>query len=100
MSSSLSPYALLSASKPRHVPTVTTAYDLFSTAQMAPSSTLPVREYAGASTDSSFNTQHSNRIFETVPTSHLPHSIQRTHYIADIHARHNAAGRFLPAKHI
>ena len=89
MPESISPYALLRASKPKPAPTVITPYDLYSAAQAhpyqpeqpAPPSAeppVPRHDYAPA------------RPLPRIPSG-------RTHYIADIHARHNQAMRRQPS---
>lgn len=88
MLDSVSPYALLRASMPKPAQTVVTAYDLFSAAQQAPvspaqppcSSTPP----ASASQEAPPAAQQSS--VYSAPA-------RRTHYIADIKTRHNAALR-------
>lgn len=92
MSSSISPYALLCASKPKHAPTVVTAYDLYSTAQ---SSSAPAPDSAASDVNLNVSvrntsTQHSAQTC-AAPSVSLP--AKRTHYIAEIQSRHNAARR-------
>ncbi|MGN0773124.1 MAG: hypothetical protein ACI4MP_04965 [Candidatus Ventricola sp.] len=89
MLESISPYALLCASKPKPAPTIVTAYDLYSQAQRsreqapAPETPAPtVRAEAPAA-------QSTPRLLPSVPD-------RRTHYIADIKARHSAAVRRAP----
>jgi len=77
---SISPYALLQASRPKHTPTLVTAYDLFSTVQSE-------TNHSGA--------QVPSPPAPTVQTTMSPQkagtnsAFPRTHYIRDIHARHN-----------
>jgi len=99
MPSSLSPYALLKASKPRQMPTVITTYDLFSTAQMEPHSMSSATEQAEASPVNP-RIQEYERNQTPFSPLYIPKSTQRTHYIADIHARHNAAGCHSPMRPI
>jgi len=79
---SVSPYELLRASKPRQTPTVVTPYDLYSHSQQpmqadnavpSPDAQLPGDVHAPAQEAS---------------------GEKRTHYIAQIHARHGAAQRY------
>lgn len=96
MSQSISPYALLRASKPKPAPVITTAYDLYSAVQSAPSSDsfpaypsqpVPPRqeEAPGEQEPRQAPSQTAARM-PLVPA-------RRTHYIADIQTRHNAALR-------
>ena len=93
MLDSISPYALLQASKPRGMPTVTTAYDCYSALQSCPPPAQqpepaphlreePVREPAQEA-------------------SVMPPMLRgRTHYIEQIRSRHSAAvRRAYPAPH-
>ena len=92
MSSPISPYALLCASKPKPAPTLVTAYDLYSAAQ---SSFAPASN--GNVSDEILNVPSRS----TVPPRSdqpsaaplTPPSAKRTHYIAEIQSRHNAARR-------
>lgn len=81
MLDSVSPYALLSASKPKRAPSVVTAYDLYSMAQ-GRSSDAP--EPAGMP-----------RGQETPPARAAQPAVypqpRKTHYISDIHTRHTSA---------
>ena len=81
MSQSISPYALLCASKPKPALTVVTPYDLYSAVQSAAPST-PQPEPAQET--------HSQILS---PAATMPYSGSRTHYISSIHARHNQAAR-------
>lgn len=92
MSSPISPYALLCASKPKPAPTLVTAYDLYSAAQSfsAPASgenvsaeipTVPARSTVPP------------RLDQASAAPLTPPSAKRTHYIAEIQSRHNAARR-------
>lgn len=79
MLDSISPYALLRASKPQAPEVFTTAYDRFSAAQHQTSSQYPVEAM-----------HHTVPFSEPQPdTNSAP--IRRTHYIADIHAKHTCA---------
>lgn len=84
MLGSVSPYALLSASKPKQMPSIASAYDLFSTAQNltgALPSTQPLPE------------KHSDsHSCPAIQTGFLP-SQRKTRYIADIHTRHTFAAK-------
>lgn len=87
MLQSISPYALLCASKPKPTPTIVTAYDLYSQAQCGEQTAVshppvpsPVRPAPPA----------------VQPAQNPPASARRTHYIADIKARHSAAIRRAP----
>lgn len=87
MLESISPYALLKASKPKPPAVIVTPYDLYSTvqstaqpvAQSAPP-VQPVPEAAPAP--------------QASPAAPAPYiSARRTHYIRDIETRHDAALR-------
>jgi len=73
---SISPYALLQASKPQPPKSVTTQYDLFSMTQSDPPSDIPTPA----------------SIAKPAPSKPLP-GPARTHYIRDIHTRHADASR-------
>ena len=92
MSSPISPYALLCASKPKPTPTVVTAYDLYSAAQ---SSFVPASD--GNIYDESPNVPARStvppRSNQASAAPLTPPSAKRTHYIAEIQSRHNAARR-------
>lgn len=95
MSNPLSPYALLCASKPKPPATVVTPYDLYSAAQdvSRPASFEPVQQppvmqspdpgASQASAEPSVPARTCGNM-PLVPT-------RKTHYIADIKTRHNAA---------
>jgi len=84
MAMALSPYALLRASKPKPPQTVTTSYDLYSLS-------LP----AAVSPD--VPTPQTDAVNPTTPEqSTASPPPRRTHYIADIHARHTSALRHTP----
>lgn len=88
MFDALSPYALLCASKPKSAPTVVSPYDLYSAVQSgaasapqaasAPMEATPAREPPPAPAS---------------PAAMPRMPARRTHYIADIKTRHNAALR-------
>ena len=73
-----SPYALLCASKPKPPQTVTTEYDLYSLSLPAAADSLPLQEPA---------------VTMSMPTQSASPAAKRTHYIADIQARHTSAMR-------
>ena len=83
MLQSVSPYALLQASKPKPVPTLVTPYDLYSAAQTEHSA---VHQYDVSTAESLTGTDQTSN--QSTQKSISP---RRTHYIADIHARHNQA---------
>ena len=98
MSASLSPYALLTACKPKSAPTVTTAYDYYSALQSCPSpdtydtsDTLQTHE-AAREPEPPAQPGLSAYAMPLVPRG-------RTHYIEQIRSRHSAAVRraFPPA---
>lgn len=89
MQESFSPYALLKASIPKKPNTLTTSYDLFSTSAQGIPPYLPPTDSSPVS---------SSSLQETSPSTHNKDNNQayalsrpRTHYIADIQSRHNAA---------
>lgn len=88
MLESISPYALLCVSRPKPVPTIVTAYDLYSQAQQrreqSPQTPAPAAVQADMPAE-----PPSPRPLSTVPA-------RRTHYIADIQSRHSAALRRTP----
>ena len=85
MTSSLSPYALLCASKPKPVPTLVTPYDLYSITQFSASDAV-------LNSPSSFEPTSQNQPKSDSTRNSLSYPpLKRTHYIADIHARHTAA---------
>lgn len=75
----ISPYVLLKASIPKPAQTVTTTYDLYSLTNKS------------AVSDASF--QHTPPTASIPLHADIPSSAKRTHYIADIHARHTDAMR-------
>lgn len=83
MLNSISPYALLQASRPKHAPTIVTAYDRYIAAQQSAAG-----QYAAppARDDDT----------ETPVRSAPPLPLRRTHYIADIKTRHSAASLRAP----
>ena len=97
MIDSLSPYALLQASKPRQPKVVTTAYDLFSAAQSSPAPTGNIshelshkRTCEAVSAAPKDETPSPSRI----PAASMPLVPKaRTHYISDIKRRHSEALR-------
>ena len=89
MLSSISPYELLYASRPKPVSSFNTAYDLYSQMQ---------NEYYKPSIQVPESTPAPSN--DTALTEQAPSATKRTHYIADIHARHNAANRLHPTKRI
>ena len=90
MLESVSPYALLCASKPKPAPTIVTAYDLYSQSQQNQAQISPPQTPAPAAAQADTPAGQS--------TPNLPSSVpaRRTHYIADIQARHSAAIRRAP----
>ncbi|MGN0777224.1 MAG: hypothetical protein ACI4MM_11170 [Candidatus Ventricola sp.] len=87
MPENISPYALLCACKPKPAPTIVTAYDLYSQAQRSEAQPVLQNVPVPASVRSDA-TNPPQRI------SSLP--ARRTHYIADIQARHSNACRRAP----
>ena len=79
MPNSISPYALLCASKPKSAPSIVTTYDLYSAAQQP-----MVHEKAPSPTPADYASRKS----QPLPDSSAP---SRTHYIADIQRRHRQA---------
>jgi len=96
---SVSPYELLCASKPRQLPTVVTAYDMYSAAQM-PSATAPSVSIPNETSSGINGNQQLLSAYDASFASLAPPASSRTHYIADIHARHNAATRSCLRRHI
>ena len=90
MPESISPYALLCASKPKPAPTLVTAYDLYSQAQRRSDQT------AAQSAPVPAAVQADMQIPPPAPRPHVFVPAGRTHYIADIKARHSAACRRAP----
>ena len=72
-----SPYALLQSSRPKPPQTITTHYDLYSLSGQSSVRDTPVQEPLPASPEQAIT----------------PPAAKRTHYIADIHARHTGAMR-------
>lgn len=89
MLDSLSPYALLQASKPRQPNAVTTAYDLFSAAQSSPPSAGGIPQERGAEIPAAVPATEAPVTAASMPL--VPRS--RTHYISDIKHRHSEALR-------
>lgn len=88
MIESISPYALLCASKPKHAPTVVTAYDLYSQAQQSREQPVPANVPAPSAQET------ATALPPARPLSSVPS--RRTHYIADIQSRHSAATQRTP----
>lgn len=84
MLQSISPYALLCASKPKPAPVIVTPYDLYSREIQRQDS--PNDEYAA---------QQPAPPLPMQPAS----AARRTHYIADIQSRHSAAIRSAAVQH-
>lgn len=82
MADSISPYALLKASKPRPMPVMVTSYDLFSAVHNQAASPAPSPAPAAM-----------QEAVQPPTAKPLMTPSARTHYIADIHARHNMAVR-------
>lgn len=80
MLNSISPYALLQASRPKPAPTVVTPYDRYSAGQQSAAGQYAA---APARTDDA----------ASPAMTALPPPARRTHYIADIQTRHSAANR-------
>ena len=90
MPESISPYALLCASRPKPAPTLVTAYDLYSQAQQGQEHSAPPEAPAPIPTQADTTArQPPLRPLSSVPA-------RRTHYIADIQSRHSAALRHTP----
>lgn len=89
MLESISPYALLCASRPKPAPTIVTAYDLYSQAQQRREQSSETPAPAAAQVADAPAEPSSPRPLSTVP-------VRRTHYIADIQSRHSAALRRTP----
>ena len=86
MLNTLSPYALLQASKPRGTPTVTTAYDCYSALQSCPP---PAQQPEPAPQPQEEDDRQPVREASAMP----PMQRGRTHYIEQIRSRHSAAVR-------
>ena len=89
MLESISPYALLCASKPKPAPTIVTAYDLYSQAQQRREQIPPPQAPAAAAQADTPAVQSPPPLLSSVPA-------RRTHYIAGIQSRHSAALRRAP----
>ena len=86
MLDSISPYALLQASKPKAAPTVTTAYDCYSALQSCPP---PAQQ-----TQTTPQPQEEAVREPAQDASAVPPALRgRTHYIEQIRSRHSAAVR-------
>ena len=81
MPNSISPYALLCASKPKSAPSIVTTYDLYSAAQQP-----TVHEKAPSPTPADY----ASHKCQPLPYSSAS-APSRTHYIADIQRRHRQA---------
>ena len=93
MIDSLSPYALLQASKPRQPKVVTTAYDLFSAAQSTPAPTGNISRERACEPVSAAPTDGTPAPSRS-PAASMPLVPKaRTHYISDIKRRHSEALR-------
>lgn len=86
MLESVSPYALLQASKPKSAPTVASAYDRYRAMQACPPPELQPVAAPRASHEPPSQEARSPADMPLVPRS-------RTHYIEQIRSRHNAAAR-------
>ena len=95
MLESISPYALLCASKPKPISAPPDAYDLFSQiAQQQGSAAAPAQQSESLSSARiPDNTHQSAGYPEYAPIK------TKTHYIADIHARHSKANRHAGQTH-
>lgn len=82
MNQSISPYALLKASKPRKPDTVTTAYDLYSSA---------VQSSVSGQAQEAAAQQAPDTVVRPTAASVPSVPARKTHYISDIQKRHNAA---------
>lgn len=100
MLESISPYALLKASRPKPPAVIVTAYDLYSTAQSAaqPSPSAQIVQPAQSAQDAqpvpdppATPVQAHVPAARTAPAPYI--STRRTHYIRDIETRHDAALR-------
>lgn len=86
MLDSISPYALLQASKPKGIPTVTTAYDCYSALQSCPPSAQQEEPAPPPQEEAVREPVREASAMPLVPRS-------RTHYIEQIRSRHSAAAR-------
>lgn len=89
MLDSLSPYALLQASKPRQPNVVTTAYDLFSAVQSSSPTVAGVPQERSPEAPAAAPATEAPAAAASMPL--VPRS--RTHYISDIKHRHSEALR-------
>ena len=83
MPQSVSPYALLQASKPKSAPTVVTAYDHYSAMQSCPP---PAQQAVEPPAEPPQEESRTSASMPLVPCG-------RTHYIEQIRSRHSAAVR-------
>ena len=86
MLDSISPYALLQASKPKSAPTITTAYDCYSALQSCPQQEQAAQAEPIQAQEAACETERQAASMPLVPRS-------RTHYIEQIRSRHSAAAR-------
>ncbi|MDO5378001.1 MAG: hypothetical protein Q4G52_06680 [Clostridia bacterium] len=93
MSQIISPYALLQASKP--APKIVTTYDLYSAVQSASPASFPAAPPSPQAQDASNPRRQEPPVQEAQQTAARMPLVpaKRTHYIADIKNRHNAALR-------
>lgn len=82
MLNSTSPYALLSASKPRSVPFITTAYDLYSMSQVHEECSGALQPSSPPSLPSDTHLSAANPVYPQA---------KKTHYVKDIHTKHASA---------
>ncbi len=87
MLDSVSPYALLCASKPKPTPTTVTPYDLYSAVQSSPPPQMPPAPAPVYEEAPPAPPQPAPRTPASMPMV----AARRTHYIADIKSRHNTA---------
>ena len=86
MLDSISPYALLCASKPKQQTSQPTPYDLYSAAQHHAALPETVKEPVSLPQERPYEAQRSAASLSSAQQ-------KRTHYISDIHARHTSAAR-------
>lgn len=86
MLDSISPYALLQASKPKGTPTVTTAYDCYSALQSCPPPAQQAEPLPVPQEEAAREPTQESAVMPFVPRG-------RTHYIEQIRSRHSAAVR-------
>lgn len=84
MQERISPYALLKASKPKPSPSQASTYDLFSSA---------VQNYKPDSAEKPAPLSDRSPEQSAEAPRYIPLPEKKTHYIADIHARHSTADR-------